>query len=422
MTDSVTDRRLRRSAAALTVLALAATGCSIKTDTSSDRVGRDGVKMGPGVTETTITLGALTDLSGVYASLGKSIVNAQQLWVEQTNKVGGICGRKVEIKVKDHGYDVQKGVAAFAEIEPDSAMLTQVIGSPVVAALKQEIAGKKILTLPLGWSSTLLGQNYIQVVGPTYDIDMINAVDFLTRKAGLTAGDAIGHVYFEGEYGENALAGSKYAADKQGYRIVEQKIKATDTDLGAQVTALKQAGVKAILVSAGPKQAASLVGLAAAQGLTVPVVGSAPSFAPQLLDSAAGPALEKMFYLISGYPAPSSDTSRMRQLVQDYRAKYPDAPVDSGVISGWVSAQVAAEALTNACSARDLTREGIVAAHRSQKALNVLDVPLDFTDAAKPSAYGSFVLKPAKSATGGLVVAEPAHEVAATRGYPLPKG
>ncbi|GAA1096656.1 MULTISPECIES: ABC transporter substrate-binding protein [Kitasatospora] len=418
----MTDRRTLRSAAALAVLVLAATGCSTKADTSSDRVGQDGVKMGPGVTGTTITLGALTDLSGVYASLGKSIVNAQQLWVEQTNKVGGICGRKVEIKVKDHGYDVQKGVAAFAEIEPDSAMLTQVIGSPVVAALKQEIDGKKILTLPLGWSSTLLGQNYIQVVGPTYDIDMINAVDFLTRKAGLAAGDRIGHVYFEGEYGENALAGAEYAAKQHGYSIVGQKIKATDTDLGAQVTALKQAGVKAILVSAGPKQSASLVGLAAAQGLTVPVVGSAPTFAPQLLDSAAAPALEKMFYLVSGYPAPSVDTPRMRQLVQDYQAKYPGAPVDSGVVSGWVAAQVAAEALSNACTAKDLTREGIVAAHRSQKALNVLDVPLDFTDAAKPSAYGSFILKPAKSATGGLAVAEAAHEVAATRGYPLPKG
>ncbi|MEV6212968.1 ABC transporter substrate-binding protein [Kitasatospora sp. NPDC051914] len=414
--------RALRTAAALAVLVLTATACSTKGGTSSERVGKDDVRMGPGVTETTITLGALTDLSGVYASLGKSIVNAQQMWVEQTNKIGGICGRKIEIKVKDHGYDVQRGVAAFAEVEPGSAMLTQVIGSPVVAALRQDINDKKILTLPLGWSSSLLGQDYVQVVGPTYDIDMINAVDFLTRKAGLASGDKIGHVYFEGEYGENALTGAKYAAQQQGYSIVEQKIKATDTDLGAQVTALKQAGVKAILVSAGPKQTASLVGLAAAQGLTVPVVSSAPGFAPQLLDSAAAPALEKMLFLVSGYPAPSVDTPRMRQLVQDYQAKYPGAPVDSGVVSGWVSAQVSAEALTDACNAKDLTREGIETAHRGQKALNILDVPLDFTDAAKPSAYSSFILKPSKQATGGLAVLEPAHEVAATRGYQLPKG
>ncbi|WP_405010931.1 ABC transporter substrate-binding protein [Kitasatospora sp. NBC_01539] len=416
------NNRLVRSAAAAAVLLLAATACSTKTGTSSERVGKDDVAMGPGVTDTTITLGALTDLTGVYASLGKSIVNAQQMWAEQVNKSGGICGRKVEIKVKDHGYDVQKGVAAFAEVEPDSALLTQVIGSPIVAALKQDIAARKILTLPLGWSSTLLGQEYVQVVGPTYDIDMVNAVDFLTRTAHLTAGAKIGHVYFEGEYGENALAGARYAAQQSGYEIVGQKIKATDTDLAAQVTALKQAGVKAILISAGPKQTASLVGLSAAQGLLVPVVSSAPGFAPQLLDSAAAPALEKMLFLTSGYPAASADTSRMRQLVQDYKARYPDAPVDSGVVSGWVAAQVAAGALSDACTAKKLTREGIAAAHRAQTALNILDVPFDFSDPSKPSTYASFVQKPSKQATGGLTTVEPAHEVAAARAYQLPKG
>ncbi len=414
--------RLVRSAAVAAVLVLAATACSTKADTSSERAGRGGVEMGPGVTDTTITVGALTDLTGVYASLGRSIVNAQQLWAEQTNKTGGICGRRIEVTVKDHGYDVQRAVAAFAEIEPDSAMLTQVIGSPVVAALKQDIEARRILTVPMGWSSSLLGQAYVQVVGSTYDIDMINGIDFLTRKAGLAPGDRVGHVYFEGEYGENALAGAEYAARQHGYRIVGQRIKATDTDLGAQVTALRQAGVRAILVSAGPKQTAALVGLAAAQGLTVPVLSSAPGYAPQLLDSAAGPALEKMLYLVSGYPAPSAETARMRQLVQDYRARYPDAPVDSGVVSGWMAAQVAAEALTGACSAGKLTREGISAAHRSQRALDILDVPLDFTDAAAPSTYRSYILKPAKDAAGGLTTVESAHETAATLDYPLPKG
>ena len=47
----------------------------------------------------------------------------------------------------------------------------------------------------------------------------------------LKPGDKLGHVYFEGEYGENALQGSKYAPRSKGLTLVEQKIKATDTDL-----------------------------------------------------------------------------------------------------------------------------------------------------------------------------------------------
>ncbi|KQV12515.1 MULTISPECIES: ABC transporter substrate-binding protein [unclassified Kitasatospora] len=404
-------RTTTRLAAAVAVLALTATACSTKGSSADGAVGKDGVKTGPGVTDSTITMAALTDLTGPYASLGKSIVNAQQLWVDQTNATGGICGRKLRIVVKDHGYDVQKAVTAFTEVEPDAALLTQVIGSPVVAAIKQDLNGKHLLALPMAWASTMLGQPYIQVVGSTYDVDMITGVDFLTRKAGLVAGDRIGHVYFEGEYGENALAGSKSAATKGGLTLVEQKIKPTDQDLTAQVSALREAGVKAVLISAGPKQTAALVGAAAGQGLAVPVLSSAPGFAPQLLDTAVGAALERQLYVVSAISPVSAEVSAMRQLVQDYQAKYPGAPVDSGVASGWSAAQVAAEALSAACAAKDLTREGIAAAHRKTTALNILGVPMNFSDVAKAPTRQAYILKPAKGVTGGLATVEGAHEV-----------
>ncbi|GAA1176804.1 ABC-type branched-subunit amino acid transport system substrate-binding protein [Kitasatospora gansuensis] len=403
--------RTTRLAAAVAVLALTATACSTKGSSADGTLGKDGVKTGPGVTDSTITMAALTDLTGPYASLGKSIVNAQQLWVDQTNANGGICGRKLRIVVKDHGYDVQKAVAAFTEVEPDTALLTQVIGSPVVAAIKQDLNGKHLLALPMAWASTMLGQPYIQVVGSTYDVDMITGVDFLTRKAGLVAGDRIGHVYFEGEYGENALAGSKYAAEKGKLTLVEQKIKPTDQDLTAQVSALREAGVKAVLISAGPKQTAALVGAAAGQGLTVPVLSSAPGFAPQLLDTAVGPALERQLSVVSAISPVSADVSAMRVLVQDYQAKYPGAPVDSGVASGWSAAQVAAEALGAACAEKDLTREGIAAAHRKTTALNILGVPMNFSDVTKAPTRQAYILKPAKGVTGGLTTVEGAHEV-----------
>ena len=38
------------------------------------------------------TLGALTDLTGPYATLGKSIVQAQQMWADEANAEGGING------------------------------------------------------------------------------------------------------------------------------------------------------------------------------------------------------------------------------------------------------------------------------------------------------------------------------------------
>ena len=130
------------------------------------------------------------------------------------------------------------------------------------------------------------------------------------KEKGLKKGDKIGHVYFEGDYGESALIGSKYIAKEAGLTVVEQKIKPTDNDMTAQVAALKKAGVKAIVISAGPRQAASLVGVAAAAGFDVPVIGNNSAFAPQLLATQAGPALMKNYYVASSSLPIGAETRR----------------------------------------------------------------------------------------------------------------
>ncbi|OQR63800.1 ABC transporter [Streptomyces maremycinicus] len=405
-------------AAALAALLVAATGCSSKADGDSGSDGADGVKSGPGVTEKTIRLGALTDLTGPYATLGKSIVQAQQMWADETNAAGGICDRKVEIVVKDHGYDVQKAVTAYADLSPDVVALPQVIGSPVVAALLDDIESDHLLTFPQAWAASLLGKDSVQVMGTTYDVDMITAVDFLTRTKGLAKGDSIGHVYFEGDYGANALEGSTWAAEKAGLKIVPQKIKATDTDLTAQVSALSKAGVKAVLISAGPAQTASLVGVAASRGLKVPVVSSAPGFAPQLLKTPAAPALLGLLNVVSAAPAVSADLPGVQKMVAAYGKKYPSSPVDSGVLSGYNAAQLLGADLKKACAAGSLAREDVVKAHRAQKSVDTgLGSPQNFSDVSRPASLSTYVLKPDAKAVGGLVGVEDAHEAPGVTEY-----
>ncbi|MDT9696958.1 ABC transporter substrate-binding protein [Streptomyces sp. P17] len=410
-------------AAALTALLLAGTGCSSKADGDSAADGADGVKAGPGVTDKTIKLGALTDLTGPYATLGKSIVQAQQMWADETNAKGGICGRKVEIVVKDHGYDVQKAVTAYADIAPDVVALPQVIGSPVVAALLDDIERDQVLTFPQAWAASLLGKDSVQVLGTTYDVDMIAAVDFLTRTKGLKKGDTVGHVYFDGDYGANALEGSEWAAKKAGLKVVGQKIKATDTDLSAQVSALRKAGVKAILISAGPAQTASLVGVAASRGLKVPVVSNAPGYAPQLMKTPAAAALEAMLNVVSAAPAVSADIPGVKKMVASYQKKYPGALVDSGVLSGYNAAQLMGADLKKACEAGSLARADVVAAHRSLKNADAgLGTAQDFSDVAQPASRSTYVLKPDAKAVGAMVNVEEAREAPGVEEYLASKG
>jgi ABC-type branched-subunit amino acid transport system substrate-binding protein len=406
-------------ATALAALLLAGTGCSSKADSSgSTGDGADGVKTGPGVTDKVIRLGALTDLTGPYATLGKSIVQAQQMWADEVNARGGICDRRIEIVVKDHGYDVQKAVTAYADLSADVVALPQVIGSPVMAALLDDIERDKVLTFPQAWAASLLDRDAVQVLGTTYDIDMIAAVDFLSRTKGLAKGDTIGHVYFEGDYGANALEGSQWAAKKAGVKVVGQKIKATDTDLSAQVSALRKEGVKAILISAGPAQTASLVGVAASRGLKVPVVSSAPGYAPQLMKTPAAPALAAMLNVVSAAPAVSSDLPGVRKMVASYKKKYPDSLLDSGVLSGYNAAQLMGTDLKKACENGSLTREDVVKAHRSQASVDVgLGTAQNFSDKAQPASTSTYVHKPDAKAVGAAVNLEDAHAAPGVEEY-----
>ncbi|MEV1076738.1 ABC transporter substrate-binding protein [Streptomyces sp. NPDC050211] len=416
MTTTYAARVAAGALAALLVLA----GCSSKAKDDGDGEGAaGGVKTGEGISGKTITLGVLTDMTGVYATLGKSVTQAQQLYVKQLNAKGGVCGYKVSLSVRDHGYDPQKAVSGYTELAPNVLGFTQFIGSPFVAAVKQRVDGQdKGLVLPQAWAHSLLGSPYIRVIGSTYDIETINAVDFLMKEKGIKKGDKIGHVYFEGDYGESALVGSKHMAQESGLTVVEQKIKPTDNDMTAQVAALKKAGVKAVVISAGPRQAASLVGVAAASGFGVPVVGNNSAFAPQLLATQAGPALSKNYWVAAPALPIGADTPEAKQLVADYRAAHPKDALDNGVVAGWTAVSVFGEALKKACASKDLTRAGV------DKALLTIDafdagfgILQDFTDPKAPSSRQSVILQPDKSVTGGMKVVREAEASSVAEAY-----
>jgi ABC-type branched-subunit amino acid transport system substrate-binding protein len=407
-------------AAVMTLTSVGLAGCSGKaTSGDADPKGAGGVKTDIGVTDKTITLGALTDMTGVYASLGKSVTQAQQLWAKQTNAAGGICDRKIELVVRDHGYDPQKAVAGYTELAPKVLGFTQFIGSPFVSAMKQRIDGQdKALVLPQAWSASLLGSPYVRVVGSTYDIETINAVDYLLAEKRIAKGDKIGHVFFEGDYGENALAGSKYAAKQAGLKIVEQKIKPTDNDMSAQVAALKKAGVKAVVISAGPRQAASLVGVAAAGGFKVPVIGNTGAFAPQLLATQAGPALTKDYYVAASTLPIGAPDAGPAALAKQYKAAYPKDGLDNGVIAGYTAAKIYGDVLKKACADKDLTRAGIGKALLTLKAYDSgFGITHDFSDPAAPSTRESVIMKPSSKVPGGLKVVRPAGASKAAKSY-----
>src|SRR5215211_8316751 len=394
------------------VVAACGKGGAEEDGASSASSGEAQVKTGPGATADTITLGYLPDLSGVFAPNGKAMMEGANLYWNAKNKDGGICRRQIEIKVQDTGYDPQKAVAAYRQLSGDVIGLGLVLGSSIVSALLPSVQQDGMFLNFAGWTSDILPNENVAIAGTTYDIEAINAVDFLMKEKGIKKGDSVGHLYFEGDYGENALKGSKYAAGKHGLKIVEQKITPADADMTGQVSAFKRAGVKAILFSAAPPQAASLAGVAASQKLDVPIVANGPGWTPQLLTTPAADALTANYYVVSSMAPLSVQSEGVQKFLSEYKAAYPKGtPSSNGSLYAYAGAQIADAALTKACENKDLTRKGVLDALRS---LNALDTggtiagKLDFSKTDEPPSRLVYTARVRKDAPGGLaVIGEP---------------
>jgi ABC-type branched-subunit amino acid transport system substrate-binding protein len=389
------------------LLLVALAGCGSKgqsNNASSGGGGSGAVKTGPGVTGKTITLGVLTDLSGVFAPLGKPIMQANQLFWKEKNAQGGVCGRTVNLVVKDHGYDPQKAVVQYRELSNQVAGLQQLLGSPITAALLPSLKSDQMVSLLAAWPSSLLPNDNIIITGTTYDVEMINGLDYLLQQGKLKKGDKIGHIYFEGEYGENGLKGSKYFAQKNGMTVVEQKIKATDEDMSGQVAALKRAGVKAIAFTTAPTQLASAAGIAASQGLNVPLMGNNPTFDPALLKTPAAKALEANAYVVSSIAPFNLDKPAVQKVASDYSEAYPKEVPKGSAPFGYMQSQLMFNILNQACKDKDLSRAGLVKAAHQLKGIDtggLTAAPLDYTTIGQPSERAVYIAQPA-NVPGGL--------------------
>ncbi|MDK3258297.1 ABC transporter substrate-binding protein [Blastococcus capsensis] len=405
--------RLSKRSTGATMLAatfvMAASGCSTKAPESSGGGGGGDAAAGDvatdvGIEGETINLGVLTDLTGVFAALGNDITNANQLFWENNQ----VCDTyDVSLDIQDTGYVPQQGVQLYSGMQDSILAMQQTIGSPINTALAPEYESDQIVNFPSAWSKTLTEIPGTGVVGATYDVEIANGYDYLFREGLLQEGDTVGHIYFEGEYGANGLAGTEAVAAAKGLEVIPAQIKATDQDMSAQITQFKAAGVDLIALTVAPGQTASVATVAAAQGLDVPILGSNPVFAPGLLDGPAAEWLKTHLYVAS----PVSSFDAHPELLEQYQEAYPDATPSLGVVVGFGMSEMMKQVLDAACENGDLTREGVLNAFSELEQVETggLVVPIRGFELGKSPSLESFILQPA-DVPGGATVLEDSFE------------
>ncbi len=142
MTKAATRRALTL-AAAVGVIALGLAGCS-RGDTGGGDSTASGSAASPGITDTSITIGITSAITGTTAGPGGCVVAGFEAYMGAANAAGGIKfgdgkTRTVTVKTYDDAYDPQKSLANFQQMESDGVFAEGIgLGTPTNQAFRQQ--------------------------------------------------------------------------------------------------------------------------------------------------------------------------------------------------------------------------------------------------------------------------------------------
>jgi ABC-type branched-subunit amino acid transport system substrate-binding protein len=410
-------RLLAFPVAALTsVLALA--GCASGASRPDTHPKPAKLTIGTGSTRPDIALGALVDYAGPFADDGLAVLHGQQIWINDTNAAGGVCGRKVKLEIRDDRGDVEKAKAQYTDLEPAVLGFMQIQGAATAAALRQSLIDNETTAVALSASSELLSSPYVIIPTATYDVEMINGLAALMAQGKIHDGDTIGHIWLDGEYGANALRGVQYFAQRHRLTLRATKV-TTASDMHDVIAAFAaEPRVKAIALSTTPAQTASAAAVNQQLRLNVPMIGNSQAFTPQLLTGPAAGTLGNLSVVASSVPF-SAAMPKAQHVASAYRqAGYPELP-NSGVPYGYAIATIWGQILKRACTNGDLSRSGIQEALRQYSALSTdnLVADLSFERPGSPATRQAYLGTPDPAVAGGIRQASPLFESPEAHGY-----
>lgn len=326
-----------------------------------------------------IYLGTLTDLTGVFKGVGVPFTQAQKDFWAQVNKDGGIGDYEVDVvtNVRDTKYDTDTHAQMYQEIQGDVLALAQSLGTAHTNTILPDAKDDDVLIAPASLASSWPFEESVAEVGTSYCFEAMNMVD---HAADTLKAKKVAVVHFPGDYGDDAMVGARIAAEAQGIEFVDITTEPGQEKQGPVVAALLRAKPDAVVIATSPTEMAAVVGGAAAQGLTVPFLGSIPSWNSLVLASPAGPAIEKLYFQASSFPTWESDA------FEELRTAYPKAAPNDWYSIGWAGSYVMEAILEKAIEDDDLTREGVVEAAASLEGVD--------GNGAVPEGTGNYAAEP----------------------------
>ena len=333
----------------------------------------------------TITIGLLTDLTGVFAFLVQGIVDAYVAYWEDVNASGGVNGLMVDVEVFDTSYQADQTVIGYQELKDQVVAFGHSVGSPQTVGIQPDLEEDGILAIPLTWYSGWTDPRFSSALihhGAPYCVEAMNILDYLAGDMGM-ADAKVAIASLPGDYGLDSAAGATLATAALGLEVVLDLSGGIipGEDMKPIADQIVASGADIVFVTTEPNLTFPAIYQGAiAQGFEAVWTGAAPTYSTQFLTSDFAEEFERDWYGFSYYEVwggESAGAQAVRDLMAEQR---PDLGPFDYYGEGVVEATILHRGLLRAMENGDMTQAGVLAAVKSFEAL-------EFDGLAPPENY-----------------------------------
>ncbi|MFT5501710.1 MAG: branched-chain amino acid transport system substrate-binding protein [Woeseiaceae bacterium] len=317
-----------------------------------------------GLTDTSIKVGQVSDLSGATANWGVATTNGTRMRFDEENAAGGIHGRKLELIVEDGQYQVPVSVKAankLLNLDKVFVMLGN-MGTPANNAnmkrqFRQGIANLFPVSAAASMYEPLHPMKFSYYV--SYRDQGRGGIAYLTEHLGIKK---VCLQTQATDYGHAVETGYEMAVDELGLESTYVgRHKVSETDFVGTVTRLKNSGCELLFMGTITTDTIALYTAARNAGWDKPIAGNMVMLHPLFTEAADG-GLEGLYSagpLVMPDLEEDSDTGRWRK---DWHARYIERFGERVNVQAQV-AYVTADLMIKSMEAAgpDLTTEKLIA-------------------------------------------------------------
>lgn len=201
-----------------------------------------------GVTDDTIKLGVIVDLTGPIAVNTIPYLEAARNYFRYINEEGGINGRKVKLIVEDDRYSIPMAIAAFKKLlyKDEVIAILGPAGTSQTVALSSQIDKLKVPTMTLSISRVWKEKKYIFIIALPYEDGLRATIDYIANDLNVKR-SKIGFTTFDNDYGKNGLAAARKQAKLYDIEIYNEVLSPGAIDATSQVLNLRRDNIKYVI-------------------------------------------------------------------------------------------------------------------------------------------------------------------------------